>query len=33
MQHKTEMITILAAFIVLGIYLWYKSARKKSVTE
>lgn len=32
MQHKTEMITILAAFIVLGIYLWYKSARKKSVT-
>lgn len=32
MQHKTEMILILVAFIILGIYLWYKSARKKATT-
>lgn len=29
MQHKTEMLTILGAFIVLAVYLWYASARKK----
>ena len=29
MQHKTEMITILTVFIVLAIYLWYMSAKKK----
>lgn len=28
-QHKTEMITILLAFVALAIYLWYKSAHKK----
>lgn len=28
MQHKTEMIIILATFAMLGIYLWYKSAHK-----
>ena len=25
MKHKTEMTTLLAAFLLLGIYLWYKS--------
>lgn len=29
MQHKSEMLTILAAFLLLAVYLWYTSARKK----
>ena len=29
MEHKTEMLIILGAFIVLAGYLWYASARKK----
>jgi len=28
MEHKTEMILILVAFVVLGFYLWAKSRRK-----
>lgn len=28
-QHKSEMLTILAAFLLLAVYLWYTSARKK----
>ncbi len=30
LHHKTEMSIILAAFVVLGIYLWYKSSKKKN---
>ena len=32
MGHKTEMITILLAFIVLAVYLWYMSAKRKNAT-
>lgn len=28
-QHKTEMLTILAAFVTLAAYLWYAGAKKK----
>ena len=31
MEHKTEMLIILAAFIILGLYLWYNSRRPKAV--
>lgn len=30
MEHKTEMIILLGAFILLAIYLWYMAAKKKS---
>ena len=30
MGHKTEMIIILAAFLVLAVYLWYMGAKKKN---
>ncbi len=30
MEYKTEMISILAAFIILAFYLWLKSSKKKS---
>ena len=29
MEHKTEMLTILGAFIALAAYLWYAGAKKK----
>lgn len=29
MAHKTEMITILAAFVVLTIYFWYSASKKR----
>lgn len=29
MEHRGEMLTILTAFILLAVYLWYASARKK----
>lgn len=29
MGHKTEMIIILAAFLVLAVYLWYMGAKKR----
>ena len=33
MQHKTEMIIILAAFIALAVYLWYKGAKRKETVQ
>lgn len=33
LEHKTEMIIILAAFILLAIYLWYMSAKKKRIAS
>lgn len=31
MQHKTEMLIILGAFVILAIYLWYAGAKKRKV--
>ena len=33
MGHKTEMIIILAAFLVLAVYLWYMGAKKKNAVS
>ena len=33
MEHKTEMISILAAFVILAVYLWWKGIKKKSVLK
>ena len=31
MEHKTEMIVILAAFVILGLYLWYIAGKKRHI--
>lgn len=33
MEHKTEMIIILLAFVALAVYLWYKSAKRKKAAQ
>lgn len=33
MEHKTEMIIILLAFVALAVYLWYKSAKRKTAAQ
>ena len=33
MEHKTEMIIILLAFVALAVYLWYKSAKRKMAAQ
>ncbi|MDO4320620.1 MAG: hypothetical protein Q4C34_08595 [Bacteroidales bacterium] len=33
MEHKAEMIVILAAFVVLGLYLWHVAGEKKQTAE
>ena len=33
MEHKTEMVIILLAFVALAVYLWYKSAKRKASAQ
>ena len=33
MEHKTEMISILVAFIVLAVYLWWNGAKRKTISN
>lgn len=33
LEHKTEMILILSAFILLGLFMWRSSARRKSAVQ